>query len=208
VIKDRQNALVVGDVQNDFCPGGRLPVQEGDKTIPIINSITKKFYKVIGVQDWHPENHVSFARNHPGKKPNEEIEVNGIKQVLWPAHCVIDTKGAEFHPDLNTSVFHIIVRKGMHPRIDSYSAFMENDKKTYTGLDGYLKGLHITQVFFCGLALDYCVFYSAMDAITFGFETYVIVDATRGINVPDSNVEQALSSMKERGITIIKSTEL
>lgn len=205
---DEKNALLIIDIQNDFCPGGALSVPEGDQVITVINSIVKKFYKVIATQDWHPINHISFARNHPGKKEYEEIEVSGIKQVLWPIHCVPGTKGAEFHPDLIADNFDIILRKGNNPKIDSYSAFKENDKKTITGLNGYLKELDIKQVFICGLALDYCVFYSAMDSKEMGFDTYVILDATRGIDSPPGSKENALNSMRNRGIRIIKSTEI
>jgi len=205
---DEKNALLIIDIQNDFCPGGALPVPEGDQVITVINSIVKKFYKVIATQDWHPINHISFARNHPGKKEYEEIEVSGIKQVLWPIHCVPGTKGAEFHPDLIADNFDLILRKGNNPKIDSYSAFRENDKKTITGLNGYLKELDIKQVFICGLALDYCVFYSAMDSKEMGFDTYVILDATRGIDSPPGSIENALNSMRNSGIKIIKSTDI
>lgn len=205
---DEKNALLIIDIQNDFCPGGALPVPEGDQVITVINSIVKKFYKVIATQDWHPINHISFARNHPGKKEYEEIEVSGIKQVLWPIHCVPGTKGAEFHPDLIADNFDLILRKGNNPKIDSYSAFRENDKKTITGLNGYLKELDIKQVFICGLALDYCVFYSAMDSKEMGFDTYVILDATRGIDFPPGSIENALNSMRNSGIKIIKSTDI
>lgn len=203
-----KNALIVSDVQNDFCPGGRLAVRDGDKVIPIINSIVKKFYKVIAIQDWHPQDHVSFAMNHPGKKAYDIVDVNGVEQVLWPAHCVIGTRGADFHPELNTNNFHLIVRKGTNPKIDSYSAFMENDKKTITGLEGYLKGLGIMQVYVCGLATDYCVFYSAMDAVTYGFDTYVVLDACRGIDVPENNIQKSIDTMKEQGIKIIEPSKL
>ena len=205
---DEKNALLIIDIQNDFCPGWALPVPEGDQVITVINSIVKKFYKVIATQDWHPINHVSFARNHPGNKEYEEIEVSGIKQVLWPIHCVPGTKGAEFHPDLIADNFDLILRKGNNPKIDSYSAFRENDKKTITGLNGYLKELDIKQVFICGLALDYCVFYSAMDSKEMGFDTYVILDATRGIDSPPGSIENALNSMRNSGIRIIKSTDI
>lgn len=203
-----KNALLVIDVQNDFCPGGRLAIRDGDKVIPIINSILKKFFKVIATQDWHPQDHISFAMNHPGKKAYDVVDVNGTEQVLWPAHCVAGTKGAQFHPELNTNSFHLIVRKGMHPNIDSYSAFTENDKKTITGLSGYLKGLEITQVYLCGLATDYCVFYSALDAVHSGFDTHVINDACRGVNVPENNVQKSIDTMKASGIHIIESSEL
>jgi nicotinamidase/pyrazinamidase len=208
MIVEEKNALLIIDVQNDFCPGGRLAVTDGDKVVPSINQIMRRFYKVIATQDWHPDNHVSFARNHSGTKAYDVIDVGGIRQVLWPVHCVAGTKGAEFHPELNMNSFHLIVRKGTNPNIDSYSAFAENDKKTITGLEGFLKGLDIKQVYVCGLATDYCVLYSAMDARISGFETFIIVDACRGIDEPKGNLEKALNIIKDKGIKIINSTEL
>ncbi len=199
---------MVIDVQNDFCPGGTLAVKNGDKVVPVINHIMKKFSKAIATQDWHPESHVSFARNHPGKKAYDVIDVNGISQVLWPVHCVAGKKGAELHPDLDKTMFDIIVRKGTNPNIDSYSAFMENDKKTNTGLGGFLEGLSIQQVYLCGLATDYCVFYSALDARRLGFETSVIIDACQGIDEPKGNLDKAVNTMKDNEIKIIDSTAL
>lgn len=205
---EKRNALLVIDIQNDFCPSGALPVPEGDKVIPTINKLMDKFYKVVATQDWHPENHISFARNHPGKKEYNIININGESQVLWPVHCVWGTKGADLNPEIITKKFDIIIRKGSNPKIDSYSAFKENDKKTITGLDGYLKNLGIDQVYLSGLALDYCVFYSAIDCKELGFETYVILDATRGIDSPSGNIEKALDSMRDRGIRIINSKDI
>ncbi|MEO0293014.1 MAG: bifunctional nicotinamidase/pyrazinamidase [candidate division WOR-3 bacterium] len=203
-----RKALIIIDIQNDFCPGGALAVPEGDKIIPKINELSKRFKRVIATQDWHPKNHISFAYNHPGKKEYEVINYKGISQVLWPIHCVSGTKGAEFHPDLITTNFNLIIRKGNNPKIDSYSAFRENDKKTITGLEGYLRAINIEEVYLCGLALDYCVFYSAMDAKELGFTTYVIIDATKGINSPLGNVKKCLNIMKEKGIKIIESKNL
>jgi nicotinamidase/pyrazinamidase len=208
MIEKNKNALLVIDIQNDFCPGGKLAIKESEKVIPIINQLTQKFDRVVATQDWHPENHISFARNHPGAKNYDIIQIEDMTQVLWPAHCVRGTKGAEFHSDVNTNNLHLILRKGTDPEIDSYSAFMENDKKTITGLEGYLKGLNITQVFISGLATDYCVFYSAMDAKRLGFETYVIIDACRGVDVPENNVENAINTMQGNDIKIISSSEL
>lgn len=206
--KKNKAALLVIDVQNDFCPGGSLAVPKGDKIIPAINDLAKKFHEVIATQDWHPRNHISFASNHPGKKINEEIKVNGINQVLWPDHCIKGTKGASFHPKLDTTQFDLILRKGNNPKIDSYSAFQENDKKTITGLNGYLKNLEIKNVYIAGLALDYCVYFSAMDANELGYNTFVIKDATKGINKPEGSIEKALNRMKEKGVKIIKSLEI
>jgi len=208
MVAQEKKALLIIDVQNDFCPGGTLAVKDGDKVVPSINQIMRKFYRVIATQDWHPKNHVSFAKNHAGTKAYDVIDVAGISQVLWLVHCVAGTKGAELHPALNMSGVHLILRKGTNPSIDSYSAFMENDKKTITGLEAYLKGLDIKQVYVCGLATDYCVFYSAMDARTSGFETFVIIDACRGIDEPKGNLEKALNIMKDNEIEIINSIQL
>ncbi len=208
MLVDKDSALIVIDVQNDFCPGGRLAIKDGDKVIPIINDISCKFHKIIATQDWHPQSHISFAKNHPGKNPNDVVEINGIKQVLWPEHCVMGTRGADFHSDLSTIKFNLILRKGTNPKIDSYSAFTENDKKTITGLEGYLRGLGISRPFFCGLATDYCVFCSAMDATRLGFESSVIIDACRGVDVPENNVKKSIDTMQENGINIIISKEL
>jgi len=207
---DLENSvLIIIDLQNDFCPGGALAVNEGDKIVPVINNLlTKKFKKIIATQDWHPKNHISFAVTHKNKKIGDIIEKNGIVQYLWPEHCVAGSKGADFHPDLITSKIDLIIRKGTDENLDSYSAFLENDKKTKTGLDGYLKSLKIEKVFLCGLATDYCVFYSAIDSKNFGFETYVILDASRGVDLPKGNLEKSLNSMKQNGIKIINSKEL
>jgi nicotinamidase/pyrazinamidase len=198
-------ALIIVDVQNDFCPGGALAVPEGDKIIPVINKLSGKFERVVATQDWHPTDHMSFAANHPGKKVYDIIEYKGTEQVLWPEHCVSGTTGAKFHPELNTVNVDLILRKGINPEIDSYSAFRENDKSTLTGLEGYLKTLEIKETYLCGLALDYCVFYSAMDAKELGFETYVIIDGTKGIDSPEGNIDKSLAIMKKKGIQIIQS---
>jgi nicotinamidase/pyrazinamidase len=201
-------ALIIVDVQNDFCHGGALAVPEGDKIIPVINKLSGKFERVVATQDWHPTDHMSFAANHPGKKVYDIIEYKGTEQVLWPEHCVSGTTGAKFHPELNTVNVDLILRKGINPEIDSYSAFRENDKSTLTGLEGYLKNLNVKKTYFCGLALDYCVFYSAMDSKELGFETYVIIDATKGIDSPEGNIDKVLREMKESDIKIIKSSDL
>lgn len=200
-------ALLIIDLQNDFCPGGALPVAEGDKIIPIINKISPLFDKVVATQDWHPINHISFAKNH-NKNPYEIIKINGIEQVLWPVHCVPGTYGAAFHKDLNLNNVNLIIRKGDNPKIDSYSAFLENDKKTETGLHYYLKGLGIGDLYLCGLATDYCVYFSASDARKFGFNTYVILDATRGIDVPKDNIQRSIGDMEAKGVKIINSPDL
>lgn len=207
-LKEKANSLIITDIQNDFCPAGALAINEGDQVIPIINRISRKFYKVVATQDWHPPDHLSFASNHPGKNEYDVIDLDGIQQVLWPDHCIQSSKGAEFHPALDTQPVHLIIRKGVHRRIDSYSTFLENDKKTPTGLEGYFKGLGIKQVFLTGLATDYCVFYSAMDAREIGFDVFIILDACRGVNVPENNVAEALNVLKKNGVHIIHSSDL
>jgi nicotinamidase/pyrazinamidase len=207
-MEKKKKALLVVDVQNDFCPGGALAIPAGDTVVPIINKIQPVFDTIIATQDWHPPNHVSFAANHPAKNVYDVIPINDMSQVLWPAHCVSGTMGADFHSALETQRFQLILRKGMAPGLDSYSVFLENDKKTRTGLDGYLRSLEIKKIFLCGLATDYCVFYSARDAVSFGFETEVVIDACRGVDVPAGNIEMAVRQMKNIGVTFIYSAEL
>lgn len=201
----KDSALLVIDVQNDFCPGGRLPVEEGDGVVPVINRVMKSFSLIVATQDWHPPDHISFASNHENKKPFDTIDADGIEQVLWPAHCVAGSDGADFHPGLDTDRFSIILRKGTTNNLDSYSAFFENDRKTATGLSFYLRGLDVRSVYLCGLAADVCVFYSAMDAVNEGFDTFFVLDATRGVDVPEGNVEKAFSIMEDAGIHMIDS---
>jgi nicotinamidase/pyrazinamidase len=195
-------ALIIIDVQNDFCPGGALPVKEGDQIVPLINRVSPLFERVVATQDWHPIHHTSFAINH-GKSVNEVITIGTTKQVLWPVHCVPGTYGAEFHKGLDLQKVNVVFHKGMNPKIDSYSAFLDNDKNTETGLHYYLKGLGVTDVFLCGLATDYCVYYSAIDALRFGLRTTVILDATRAINIPPGSFNTAISDMLERGIRMV-----
>jgi nicotinamidase/pyrazinamidase len=204
----KKNALLVVDVQNDFCPGGALAIHEGDKVIPVINQIQPIFDTIIATRDWHPSNHVSFAVNHPGKNVYDVMDINGISQVLWPLHCVSGSMGAAFHPDLEMERVKLILHKGLNPAIDSYSVFLENDKITPTGMDGFLRSLAITRIFLCGLATDYCVLYSALDAISFGFETFVVIDACCGVDVPERNIEKAIRLMKSSGVKIMSSLEL
>ncbi len=206
---DREkSALIVIDVQNDFCPGGALEVKDGDRIVPVINKAIKHFNYVIATQDWHPEDHLSFASNHPGKKPLDVINIDGITQVLWPDHCIEGSKGADFHPDLNVAAFSLILRKGRNRRIDSYSAFYENDRKTKTGLAGFLRELRISNLFFCGLATDYCVYYSVKDALEAGFRCYVIDDGVKGVDFPPGNIEKAVEDMKNKGTVFISSGDL
>ncbi len=200
----KTDALIIVDVQNDFMPSGILPVREGNQIIPGINQIIKIFYEkggsIVLTQDWHLKTHKSFASNHPGKNPGDKYQIEAIGPILWPNHCIQGTNGAEFHNSLDISHAKAIIRKGMNPEIDSYSGFLENDKKTKTGLSGLLKSLNIERIFICGLALDYCCYFTAMDGIDFGFEVYFIVDLTKGIDIPEGNISQTLSNMKAKGI--------
>ena len=207
-MKGGRRVLIVVDVQNDFCPGGALQIKDGDSIIPLINRIMDRFDLVVATQDWHPQNQVSFASNNPGKNIYDQINISGIAQTLWPDHCIQGTKGAEFHDDLDLSKFCLILRKGMNPLVDSYSAFIENDRNTETGLAGYLKALKVLEIFICGLATDYCVYYSAMDSLRYGFRCNVIIDATRGVDLPEGSIGAVVSEMKNKGISVISSDEL
>ena len=180
------DVLLVVDIQNDFCPGGGLAVPRGDEVVPVINALVAKFAHVVLTQDWHPRGHQSFASSHAGKKPYDTIEVAYGPQILWPDHCVQGTPGAAFRDDLHVARAEMVLRKGYHREIDSYSAFYENDRKTPTGLAGYLRERGLTRVFLAGLAFDFCVRYSAEDAHREGFEAIVIEDACRSIDVGGS----------------------
>lgn len=180
------DVLLVVDVQNDFCPGGKLAVPKGDEIVPVINCLAARFAHVVLTQDWHPRGHLSFASSHPGKQPYDTIEVSYGPQVLWPDHCVQGTPGAAFRDDLDIPHAQLVLRKGYHRAIDSYSAFYENDRTTRTGLTGYLRERGLRRVFLAGLAFDFCVRYSAEDAHREGFETIVVEDACRGIDVGGS----------------------
>jgi nicotinamidase/pyrazinamidase len=182
------DALLVIDVQNDFMPGGALAVTDGDAIVPLINILAKKFDQVILTQDWHPPQHVSFATTH-NKQPFETIEAPYGHQTLWPDHVLQHTEGAAFHPDLHIPHAELILRKGFRRHIDSYSAFLENDHTTPTGLAGYLRERNLQRLFLCGLAYDFCVRYSAIDGKSLGFETIIIEDATRAVNLPKTVAE-------------------
>jgi nicotinamidase/pyrazinamidase len=196
------DVLIVIDVQNDFCPGGALAVPNGDEVVPIINRLATRFRHVVLTQDWHPAGHFSFASRHSGKNPFETIAADYGPQVLWPDHCVQDTSGAAFHPALHIPHAALVLRKGMNPAIDSYSAFYENDRKTPTGLVGYLRERGLSRVFLVGLALDFCVRYSAEDARREGFAVFVIEDACRGIDINDS-VAATRKSFSTLGISCL-----
>jgi serine/threonine protein kinase len=191
--------LIVVDIQNDFCPKGALAVPGGDEIVPIINKMSRRFSHVILTQDWHCEDHLSFATSHPGKKPLQTVQLTYGDQMLWPDHCVQNTEGAEFHPKLAVSNCELVIRKGYHREIDSYSAFFENDRQTPTGLAGYLRERGLTRLFVVGLATDFCVAYTALDARKLGFEVTVIEDACRGIGV-EGSIEAAWVQMLEAGV--------
>lgn len=177
-----KKALIIIDIQNDFLPNGKLAVNQGNEIIPIINNLQKKFDLIIATQDLHPANHKSFAANHKDKKEFEIIDLNGLPQVLWPIHCVQGTKGAELNSELNTDAISMIIRKGMDVETDSYSAFFDNDKRNKTGLHGYLQEHNISEVYVCGLAADYCVYYTAKDAANLGYTVFYIENATKFIS--------------------------
>ncbi|MEE9195888.1 MAG: bifunctional nicotinamidase/pyrazinamidase [Alphaproteobacteria bacterium] len=201
------DVLVIVDVQNDFCPGGALAVPDGDSVVPVINRIAPAFAQVVLAQDWHPPGHQSFASSHPGRQPFETIEAAYGPQTLWPDHCVQDTPGAAFHADLETVRAEMIIRKGYRAEIDSYSAFFENDRKTATGLRGYLRERGLGRAFLCGLAADYCVAFSAIDAAKDGFEAVVIEDACRAIDL-DGSLAAAREAMTQAGVQFVDSSAL
>src|SRR5947208_10433952 len=202
------NVLIIVDLQNDFLPGGTLAVPHGDEVIPLANELQRKFDLVIATKDWHPPDHGSFAANHPGKKTGDRIMLDGIEQILWPVHCVQNTPGAELAPSFDTSRIAHIFHKGVDPRIDSYSTFFDNAHRRSTGLAAYLKERSIKGVYLLGLALDYCVKYSALDARQLGLNTHVILDGCRGIDLESGDIDLALDEMKRAGNRILKSRAL
>lgn len=196
-----RDVLIVTDPQIDFCPGGALAVPQGDAIMPVINRLARRFAHVIITQDWHPPEHTSFASVHVNRAPFDTIELDYGSQTLWPEHCVQGTSGASFHPDLDIPHAELIIRKGFHRKIDSYSAFRENDRKTPTGLAGYLCERGFERVTLCGLATDFCVFFSAIDAVTAGFAVTVDMGASRAIDL-DGSLARALATMREAGIDL------
>ena len=202
-----QDALIVVDVQNDFCPGGALPVPDGDAVIPAILRIAPRFEHLLLTQDWHPPAHGSFASRYPGKTAGDVVELEGRQQRLWPDHCVQGTRGAELHPALKLERAELILRKGLRPNIDSYSAFFENDRVTPTGLVGYCRERGLRRLFFAGLAYDFCVGFSALDAQAAGFEAVVIRDACRGIDV-EGSVAAIEREFYRAGVRVVQSTQV
>jgi len=199
-------ALIVVDLQNDFVPGGSLAVPRGNEIIPLVNRIQEKFDLVVATQDWHPKNHMSFASNHPGKNVFDTIMLGGMEQVLWPDHCVQGDKGAMFVKGFDERRVEAIFRKGTNPEIDSYSGFFDNGRKKSTGLGDYLKGRGVKQVYICGLAAEFCVLYTALDAIDLGFETYYLEDVTRALS--HEGLREAREQVTRRGGHLMVSEEL
>ncbi|SAL67020.1 pyrazinamidase/nicotinamidase [Caballeronia udeis] len=206
-MKGADEVLLVIDVQNDFMPRGALPVAHGDEVVPVINRLASAFSHVVLTQDWHPAKHISFADNHAGRAPFDMTTLSYGEQVLWPAHCVQNTDGAALHRDLSVPHARLVIRKGHHVDVDSYSAFMEADRTTPTGLTGYLREVGVKRVYCCGLATDYCVAWSALDARSAGFEAVVIDDACRAIDL-DGSLARAWAQMTAVGISRIGSTDL
>lgn len=202
------NALIIVDLQNDFLPGGALAVPRGDEVIPLANALQWRFEVVLATQDWHPPDHGSFAPNHPGKKPGDRVMLDGIEQILWPVHCVQNTHGAEFVRSFDTSRVARIFHKGTDPRIDSYSTFFDNAHRRDTGLGDYLKKRGIKEIYLMGLALDYCVKYSTLDACQLGLNAHVILDGCRGIELKPGDIDRALDEMKRVGAILLQSREL
>lgn len=201
------DALLVIDMQNDFCPGGALAVPDGDAIVPLINRLIGAFPAVVATQDWHPPGHASFASVHAGRQPFDSVELDYGPQTLWPDHCVQGTAGAAFHPDIEANAFELVIRKGFRQGIDSYSAFQENDRATTTGLAGYLKDRGAQRVFCCGLAGDVCVYFSAIDAVDCGFDCLFIEDACRDIDM-DGSKARTRAELTARGVAVIQSADI
>ena len=198
-------AIVVVDIQNDFLPGGSLAVPEGDCIIERVNMLIGHSGLVVATQDWHPADHGSFAVRHDGKKPGDIIDLHGVSQILWPVHCVQHTYGAEFSAKLFSERFDAVFRKGMDPGVDSYSSFFDNDHKTSTGMGEFLRNKGVNNIYVCGLATDYCVKYTCLDAVSLGFRTWVITDVTMGVNVTPGDAEKAYREMTDAGVRLIES---
>lgn len=201
-------ALILVDIQNDFLPGGALAVPDGDKVIPVANQIQPLFPLVVATQDWHPANHGSFAASHPGKQVFQKIELNGLPQTLWPVHCVQNTQGADLAAALDRTRIAKTFPKGTEADIDSYSGLFDNGHRQSTGLGEWLKAQGVTEVFVCGLATDYCVKFTALDAAQMGFKTHLIEDASRGVNLRPDDVKNAVEEMKRAGVAVVQSAEL
>lgn len=199
------NALILVDIQKDFVPGGALAVGEGDRVVPVANRLMARFRLVVATKDWHPADHRSFASQHPGRRVGEMIELDGLKQVLWPDHCVEGTPGAEFVNGLSPSGIHRVFEKGTNRAIDSYSGFFDNGRRQSTGLGDFLRRQGITDVFVMGLATDYCVKFTALDAVELGFSTHLVLDGCRGVELNPGDVDRALEELRHAGVQVTDS---
>ncbi len=209
MINQSNTALLLIDIQNDFVPGGALETKAGDKIIPVVNQLIQKFDQVLATQDWHPLQHKSFAVNHyPEHKIGEVIDLNGLEQILWPVHCVQGSWGASFATGLQTHQIEKVFQKGVDIEIDSYSGFYDNGKRRSTGLGEYLASKGVTTVYIAGLATDYCVKFSVLDALNLGLETFVVQDACSGVDLNRGDIENAIEAMKKAGAKIVRSTEI
>jgi nicotinamidase/pyrazinamidase len=202
------NALILVDIQNDFLPGGALAVPRGDEVIPVANRVQSRFDLIVATQDWHPPDHGSFAPNHPGKRPGDVIELAGLAQVLWPVHCVQQTPGADFAPSLDRSRWTAVIQKGTDPQIDSYSGFFDNGRRRATGLHELLEARGVTDLYLLGLATDYCVKFTALDACLLGYRTRLIEDGCRGVELHAGDVAAAMAAMRSAGVHVITSDQV
>jgi nicotinamidase/pyrazinamidase len=201
-------ALVIVDLQNDFVSGGTLEVPEGGQVVPVVNRLQQVFELVVATQDWHPLNHGSFAANHPGRSPGDVVDLAGFPQVLWPVHCVQGSLGADLVPDLDKTRIHKVFVKGTDPLVDSYSGFFDNGRQRSTGLGEFLQDTGVTQCYVLGLATDYCVKFTALDARRLGFSTFLVIDGCRGVGIREEDIEHAFEEMREAGVEEIYSEEL
>lgn len=201
-------AIILVDIQNDFCPGGALPVKEGDAVVNVANQVMSQFELVVATQDWHPSDHKSFASQHPGLNVGEQFTLGDLPQIAWPDHCVQGTTGAEFHPKLDVESVHQVFQKGTDPEIDSYSGFFDNGHKRATGMGDFLLDQGVQEVYVLGLATDYCVKFTALDAIDLGLKTNLIVDGCRGVDLKAGDVDAAILEMESSGVVVMSSEEL
>ncbi len=201
-------ALILVDIQNDFLPGGALAVPHGDQVVPVANRVARQFDLIVATRDWHPANHGSFASNHPGARIGDTVQLGGLDQIPWPVHCVENTPGAELSAQLDTGRISKIFTKGTDPEIDSYSGFFDNGHRQATGLSDFLRQQNTNEVYVMGLATDYCVKFTALDALQLGFETFLIEDGCRGVNLQPGDVSHAIEEMRAAGVTIVTSDEL
>jgi nicotinamidase/pyrazinamidase len=203
-----KRALILVDLQNDFIAGGALAVPEGEAVVPVVNTLLPKFELVLATQDWHPAGHGSFASQHAGKRPFEQSVLAGLPQTLWPDHCVQNTRGADFVSGLNARRIDAVVRKGTDATVDSYSGFFDNARRHATSLADELRRRDVTDVFVAGLATDYCVKFTALDAVELGFKTHLVVDACRGVNIAPGDVDRAVAAMEQAGVKIVRGEEI